>query len=83
MLITASLGNIVGCIACLLFAGLNFYCFKLAVDFVKPQKNPNDIVGHSLIAVSLLNAIGCFLVPVGFLLMAYLERNPQVLDFLR
>lgn len=83
MLITASIGNIVGCIACLLFSAMAFSCFKMSVPLVKPKENPDDILGRGVIVISLTLSIASALVPVGFLLMAYLERNPYVVDFLR
>lgn len=82
MLITASIGNIVGCIACLLFSAMTFSCFKMSVPLVKPKENPDDILGRGVIVISLTLSIASALVPVGFLLMAYLERNRHIIDFL-
>ena len=83
MLITASIGNIVGFTVCIILSLVTFNSFRMALKVVKPKENPDDVLGHGVIAISFLSSIGFALVPVGFLLMAYLERNPHVVDFLR
>lgn len=83
MFITASIGNIVGCLACLLFSAMMFSCFKMSLSLVNPKKNPDDILGHGIIVISLTSSVIFALIPVGILLMAYLERNPHFVDFLR
>lgn len=80
MLVTASIGNIFGCIASLIFSGMALTNFILGR---KHFKNKDDPLMDMFLGVSLLTSIGFGLVPFGFILMAYLERNPHIIDFLR
>lgn len=82
MLITASIGNIVGCTVCIILSLVTFNSFRMALKVVKSKENPDDVLGNGVVVISLLSSIFFALVPVGFLLMAYLERNRHVLDFL-
>ncbi len=82
MIVTLSFGNIIGCAACLLFSLLAFTGFKMNVSLVKPKENPNDLLGHMLIFVFLATSIVFALIPIGFFVVAYLERNLHILDFL-
>lgn len=83
MMIEATIGNIVGCITCIILSVVTFSCFRMSLKLVNPQANPDDVLGQGVILISLGASIFFALVPVGFLLMAYLERNSHVLDFLR
>lgn len=83
MMIEATIGNIVGCITCIILSVLTFSCFKMSLNLVNPQANPDDVLGQGVVLISLGATIFFALVPVGFLLIAYLERNPQVLDVFR
>lgn len=82
MLITASIGNIVGCTVCIILSLVTFNSFRMALKVVKSKENPDDILGRGVIVISLTLSIASALVPVGFLLMAYLERNRHIIDFL-
>lgn len=82
MLITLTLGNVVGSLACFLFSGLSFTCFHLGVKVMKPKDNPDDLLAHMFLSVSLLVSVVFALVPFTLVLMAYIQRNPHLLDFL-
>jgi hypothetical protein len=83
MMIEATIGNIFGCATCIVLSVVTFFCFKMSLKLVRPQANPDDVLGIGVVLISLCASIFFALVPVSFLLIAYLERNPQVLDVLR
>lgn len=82
-MIEATIGNIFGCATCIVLSVVTFFCFKMSLKLVRPQSNPDDVLGIGVVLISLCASIFFALVPVSFLLIAYLERNPQVLDVLR
>lgn len=80
MIVTASIGNILGCVASFIFSGMALTNFILGR---KHFKNKDAPLKDMFLGMSLLTSIGFGLVPFGFIIMAYLERNPHMVDFLR